>query len=135
MQITGINSFHQDVIMLVGHTNTHYHKRVPLQVGSRIIDQIVKSLTDEELKLLSQSWELAYISTILSKSLQVIDKEFDLHQVKGNVVITKKVIIPALQMIIVKGLTRDTGHLKGIHVLMEQPLNVKTCLSQGKHRI
>ena len=50
MQIPGINSFDQDVLMLVSHTTTHYHKRVPIQVGIRIIDQIVKSLMKEELK-------------------------------------------------------------------------------------
>ena len=53
MSIPGINSFDQDVLMLVSHTTTHYHKRVPIQVGGRIIDEIVKSLPEEELKLLS----------------------------------------------------------------------------------
>ena len=37
MQIPGINSFDQDVFMLVSHTTANYHKRAP-QVGSRIID-------------------------------------------------------------------------------------------------
>ena len=49
---------------------------------------------EEELISLSQSWELVYVSTILSKSSQVSDKEFDLDQVKGKVIVTKKVIIP-----------------------------------------
>ena len=30
MQILGISSFDKDVLMLVSHTTTHYHKRVPL---------------------------------------------------------------------------------------------------------
>ena len=38
MCIPGINSFEQDVLMLVIHTTTHYHKRVPFQVGISIID-------------------------------------------------------------------------------------------------
>ena len=84
MQIPGISSFDQDVLMLVSHTTTHYHKRVPFQVGSRIIDQIVKSIMEEELKSLSQSWKLVYVSTVLSKSSQDSDKEFDLDQVKDN---------------------------------------------------
>ena len=67
IQIPGINSFDQDVLMLVSHTTTRYHKRVPFQVGSRIIDQVVKSIMDEELKSLSQSWKFAYVSTVLSK--------------------------------------------------------------------
>ena len=53
MWIPGINSFDLDVLMLVSHTTTCYHKRVPFQVGSRIIDQIVKSLMEERLKSLS----------------------------------------------------------------------------------
>ena len=42
MQIPGISSFKCDVILLVSHTTTHYHKWVPIQVGSRIMDQVVR---------------------------------------------------------------------------------------------
>ena len=57
----------------------------------------------EELRSLSQSWKLAYMGTALSKSVQVgeLDREFDLNQVKGNVIIKMKVTIPALQTIVV----------------------------------
>ena len=47
------------------------------------------------------------------------DQEFDLDQVKGKAVITKKVIAPTFQMVIVKGLTKVTGHQKCIHMLVE----------------
>ena len=105
--------------MLISHTTTQYHKRVPIQVGSRIIDQVSNSITEEELKSLSQSWKLAYVSTIISKSSQVSDQEFDLDQVKGKVVITKKVIVPAFQTVIARGLTKVTGHKKYVYVLVE----------------
>ena len=105
--------------MLVHHTTTHYHKWVPFQVSIRIIDQVVKNITEDELRSLSQSWKLAYVGTVLSKSSQLEDKEFDLGQVKGNVVITKKVTIPAFQMIVAKGLTKVSGHHKQVHVLVE----------------
>ena len=59
-------------------------------MGSRIIDQVVRDITDEELRSLSQSWKVAYVGTVLSKSSQVGNNEFYLGQVKGNVVITKK---------------------------------------------
>ena len=131
MQIPGIHSFDQDVLMLLSHTATHYHKRVPILVGSRIIDQIVESLMEEELKSLSQSWKLAYISTVLYKSLQVSDEEFDLDQVKGKVIVTKKVIVPAFQMIIVKGLMRVTGHEKYVHVLVEPSPKCKNIFVPG----
>ena len=89
MQIPQISSFEWDVLMLVSHTTTCYHKQIPIQVGSRIIDQVVKDITDEELRSLSQSWKLAYVGTVLSKSAQVGNNKFDLGHVKGNVVITK----------------------------------------------
>ena len=65
MQILRISSFEQNVLMLVSQTTTPYHKRVPLQVGSQIIDQVANSITEDKLKSLSQSWKLAYVSTVL----------------------------------------------------------------------
>ena len=91
--------------MLISHTTTHFHRRVPIQVGSHIIDQVTNCITEKELQSLSQSWKLAYVSTIISKSSQVGDQEFDLDQVKGKVVTTKKVKTPAFQTVIAKELT------------------------------
>ena len=94
MHILGISSFNQDVLMLISHTTTHYHRRVPIQVGSHIIDQVTHCITEDELQSLFHSWKLAYVITIISKSSQVSDQEFYLDQVKGKVVTTKKVKIP-----------------------------------------
>ena len=71
MQIPGISSFKQDVLMFMNHTTIHYHKWVPIQVGSMMINWVVKDITDEELRSLSQSWKLAYVCTVLSKSSQI----------------------------------------------------------------
>ena len=119
MHIPGINSFDRDVLMLVSHTTTCYHQRVPIQVGSHIIDQVTKCVSDDELKFLSQSWKLAYISMITSKSALVSDPEFDLDQMKGKVITREKVKIPALQTVVVKGLTMVTGYQKHVNVLVE----------------
>ena len=59
------------------------------------------------------------MSTIISKSSQVSDQEFGLDQVKGKVVTTKKVMVPAFQTVIARGLTKVTGHQKHVHVLAE----------------
>ena len=126
MQIPGISSFDQDVLMLISHTTTQYHRKVPIQVGSQIINQVTNCITGEELQSLSQSWKLAYVNTIILKSSQVSDQEFDLDQVKGKVITTKKVIFPAFQTVVVKGLTKVTGHQKHVHVLMEASLK---CIS------
>ena len=81
MHIPGINSFDRAVLMLISHTTTHYHQRVPIQVGSYIIDQVTNCISEDELQSLSQSWKLAYGSTIISKSALASDPEFDLDQV------------------------------------------------------
>ena len=105
--------------MLVSHTTTHYLRRVPIQVGSHIIDQVTNCITEDELQSLSQLWKLAYVSTTILKSALVSDPDFDLDRVKGKVVTTKKVKIPAFQTIIAKWLTKVTRHQKHVHVLVE----------------
>ena len=92
---------------------------------------MTKCITKEELKSLSQSWKLVYVSNITSKSSQVRKQEFDLDQVKGKVVITKKVIVPAFQTVIARGLTEVTGHQKHVHVLVEPSPRCKSIFILG----
>ena len=131
MYISGISSLDQDVLMLVSHTSTHCHRRVPIQVGSCVIDQVTNCITEEELQSLSQSCKLAYVNTIISKSSQVGDQEFELDQVKGKVVTAKKVKIPPFQIMIAKGLTKVTGHQKYVHVLVEPSPRCKSIFISG----
>ena len=131
MHIPGIRSFDQDVLKLISLTTTHYHRRVPIQVGSHIIDQVINCITEDELQSLSQSWKLAYVSTIILKSALVGDPDFDLDRVKGKVVTTKKVKMPAFQTIITKGLTKVTGHQKYVHVLLEPSLRCMSVFVPG----
>ena len=65
------------------------------------------------------------VSTIISKSSQVSDQEFDLDPVKGKVVTTKKGKIPTFQTVITKGLMKVTGHQKHVQVLVEPSPNCK----------
>ena len=119
MHIPDINSFDRDVLMLVSSTTTQYHQRVPIQVGSCVIDQVTNCISDEELQSLSQSWKVAYVRTIISRATSVGDLGFDLDHVRGKVVTSEEVTIPASQTIVVKGLTMITGHHKHVHVLVE----------------
>ena len=119
MHIPGINSFDRDVLMLISTTTTQYHQRVPIQIGSCVINQVTSCISEKEFQSLSQSWKTAYVSTIILKATPVSDPGFDLDQVRGRVVISEEVKIPASQTTVVKGLTMITGHHKCIHVLME----------------
>ena len=104
--------------MLISPTTTRYHQRVLIQVGSQVIDQVTSCIS-EELQSLSQSWKTAYASTIISKAISISDPDFNLDQVKGSVVISEEVTIPASQITVVKGLTTIIGHHKCVHVLVE----------------
>ena len=119
MCILEINSFDRDILMLISSTTTCYHKRVPIQVGSHIIHQVTNCISEDELQSLSQSWKAAYVGTIILKAASVSDPEFDLDQARDKVVMCKEVKIPALQTLVVKGLTMITGHCKHVHVLIE----------------
>ena len=83
MHIPDINYFDRDVLMLTSSTTTQYHQRVPIQVGIHVIDQVTSCIYEEELQSLSQSWKMAYVSTIISKATSVSDPEFDLDHVRG----------------------------------------------------
>ena len=119
MHIPGINTFDRDVLMLISPTTTRYHQRLPIQKGSHVIDQVTSCIPEEELQSLSQSWKMAYVSTIILKATSVSDHNFDLDNGRGRVEISEEVTIPASQIAVVKGLTMVTGHHKCIHVLME----------------
>ena len=48
MCIQGISSLDQNVLILFSHTTTCYHRRVPIQIGSHIIDQVANCITEDE---------------------------------------------------------------------------------------
>ena len=105
--------------MIISPITNHYHQRVTIQVGSCIINQVTNCISENELQYLSQSWKVAYVSTIISKPVLVSDPEFDLDQVKGKVLTCEEVRIPTLQTVFVKGVTMIPGHQNHFHVLME----------------
>ena len=133
MCIPGIDCFNRDIPMLNSSTTTQYHQRVPIQLGSHVIDQVTSCISEKELQSLSQSWKMAYVSTIISKATSVSEPNFDLDHVRGRVVISEEVTIPASQTTVVKGLTTITGHHKCVHVLMESSHKCMNAFILGKY--
>ena len=80
---------------------------------------------------MSQCTKTAYVSTIISKAISVSDHDFNLDQVKGSMMISEEVTIPALQITVVKGLTTITGHHKCSHVLVELSLKCMNVFIPG----
>ena len=72
------------------------------------------------------------MNTIISKSSQASYQEFDLDQVKGKVVISEKVIVPAFLTVVAKGLTKVTSNQKPVHVLVEPSPNCTSIFIPGK---
>ena len=74
--------------MVISPTTTRYHQRVPIQVGSCVIDEVTSCISEKDLQFLSQLWQTAYVSTIILKAISISDPDFNLDQVKGGVVIS-----------------------------------------------
>ena len=88
-------------------------------------------ITEDELQSLPLILEISICEYYIIKSSQVGDQEFDLDQVKGKVITTKKVKIPTFHTVIAKGLTNVTGHQKHVHVLVEPYLKCKSIFIPG----
>ena len=82
---------------------------------------------------MSQSWKVAYVSTIILKATSLGDLEFDLDHVRGRVVTSEEVTIPALQTTVVKGLMTITGHHKHVYGFMESSPKCVNVFHSGEY--
>ena len=85
MQIPEINGFKEDVLMMVIDYDD-YGKRVPIQLGTLHIDQILTQATPEEVASLGKAWDRACISSYIGGRAVKLQQgtDFVLDQVKGN---------------------------------------------------
>ena len=112
MRVPNIRAFDLDVLMLV-IPESEYSHRVPIMIGTIHIDKIIDLITDEELKLASCQWQRGIISRkVVIKQMQLKENKDVLTQVKGEVKLTRKVVIPPLHTINVSGLTNINNHTK-----------------------
>ena len=89
-------------------------------IGTIHIDEIIDLITDEEQRLASCQWQRGIISQkVVVKQLQMKENKDILTQVKGKVKLTRKVVIPPLDIISVSGLTNINKHYKRVNKVME----------------
>ena len=69
LQIPCIRGYSEDIVLLVIPTKS-YAKKVPVIVGSKIIDRAMGIITKEELAKVSTTWRQAHFS-VMSGSLQL----------------------------------------------------------------
>ena len=70
LQIPGVRRYNKDVLLLAIPTMT-YSKRVPVVVGSKIIDKTLSCMTVGELAKATATWQQAHFGAVISGSLQL----------------------------------------------------------------
>ena len=109
---------HNSLFTVVNDTN--YTKRVPVQLGTLHIDEALSLVTGKEYGKLSATWVRAnFPPRPISGSTQVRESEFDLEKIKGNVKITRQVMLGPFETKHVPGLTEYSTHYKRVHVVTE----------------
>ena len=142
LQILGIRCYNKGVLLLAIPT-TAYAERVPVMVGSKIIDRGLSCMTVGELTHATATWQQAQFGAVMSGSLQlshssseklklenfsgendpVAVQKSQLDGVKGAVCTTQKVTIPPFQTVNIKANAGVKGHCMKVHVLMEPALS------------
>ena len=141
LQIPEIKNYNKDVLLLVIPTMT-YSEKIPVMVGSKIIDQSMRIITKEELVKATITWKQAHFRAVISGSLQLpctgsnrtrVEKEVISpsqgwhHGVEGilpgwcpeSSLHHMKVTIPPFGTVSVHGNTSIRGHCMWVHVLAE----------------
>ena len=119
LSIPGIKAMkHNSLFMVVNDTN--YTKRVPVQLGTIHVDEALSLGLGKEYGKLSAMWvRVNFPPWPISRSTQVKESEFDLETIKGNVRITKQVMLGPFETKHVPGLTECNMHYKRVHVVTE----------------
>ena len=120
MEIPEVATFKEDVCMMV-IDDDKYGNRVPIQVGTLHIDDIIAKATPEEFTSLGKAWDRARISSYIGgKAVRVQEgTNFSLDQVKGDIKLTKDVIIKPFEVVRVQGISKIKKHQKWVHVMVE----------------
>ena len=145
LQILGIRSYHEDVLLLAIPT-TAYAEEVLVMVSSKIIDRALSCMTTGELAHGTATWWQAHFRAVMFGLLQLSCSSSDkpkqgeklknfswendpvevwksqLDGVKGAVHTTQKVTIPPFHTIKVGANTSIKGHCMKVHILTEPVL-------------
>ena len=94
MQIRNVAVYGEDCLMPL-IDDSHYGRRVPIQVGTLHIDPIIDLMTSEELDRLNKQWTRGKVSRLLAAKVaceETVEQNkgrFYLDKVEGEVKLTK----------------------------------------------
>ena len=141
LQIPGIKSYNEDVLLLAIITMTYY-EMVLVVVGSKIIDRALSCMNKGELAQATMMWRQANFGAVMSGSVQVSQtssnkigveekvshsspkgdpievRKFCLNDVRGPFHTTQKVTIPPFSRVSVHANSIVKGYCMWFHVLM-----------------
>ena len=70
LQIPGIKNYNEDMLLLVIPAMT-YSEKIPVMVGSKIIDRAMRIITKVEFMKVTTTWKQALFRPVMSRSLQL----------------------------------------------------------------
>ena len=113
MEIPEIKGFKEDVFMMV-IDDDDYGKRVLIQLGTLHIDQIITQATPGVFASLGKAWDRACISSYIGGRAVRLQEgtDFTMDQVKGNIKLTKDVVIQPFETVKVQGISKVRNHQK-----------------------
>ena len=108
--------------------DSHYGRRVPIQVGTLHIDHVLDLMTSEELERLNKQWTRGKISRILAAKVaceETADQSkgrFYLDKVAGEVKLNKTITLTPFKTKGFEGITKLWEHHTWFNVITEPPI-------------
>ena len=99
-----------------------YGERVPVQMGTKVTDHLVVTMTEKEIQQSRDTWKQVHLSTIISKRNTVKGlnvSEYNPEGVKGKIHAIREVIIPLFVTNVVKGIVNLVTHSKCMDVVIK----------------
>ena len=75
--------YNEDVLFLVV-ANQKYGDRVPVQIGIKVIDQLVATMTEKELQKARETWRQVHLGTIVLKRYNIESPDAPEYDTKGK---------------------------------------------------
>ena len=105
-----------DTLMLV-IPGSPYTDRVPIQLGTLQIDEVLDDLDLDSVRSAGKSWERAYVARTLASKKATIKGKLD--EVSGSIKTSKRIILPPFSSVKVRCGTNAKSIGQGVHVTTE----------------
>ena len=111
--ISDLLQYNEDLLFFLVISDHKYGDRVPVQIGTQVIDHLVATMTKNKLQQAAESWKQVHLSTIIwkrntVKGLDVL--EYDHKGTNGKIHTIREVVILPFGTTIVKDIIKLMTH-------------------------